>query len=222
MSITNNDLTEISLNGSGVADLLIQTTKLHLNEEFQKGRISGPEYSQVYIRSIETCISQGIQFLLQRDAAAKQALLIEKQIEQLDKQNLLLEQQIAAAIIQVQKEEVELEILGKQLLQADIQIAQIEAQTELLNQKVKTEKAQIVDVVDGVQVTGVIGKQKQIYQAQADGFIRDAEQKVAKIFSDLWSVQRSTEDTLLPPQSAQNEQINAVLNKLKQGIGINS
>jgi len=62
-----------------------------------------------------------------------------------------------------------------------------------LAQKALTEKAQIEDIVTGTTpVTGIIGRQKYVYDKQIAGFDRDAEQKAAKIYSDLYKTDRST------------------------------
>jgi hypothetical protein len=64
-------------------------------------------------------------------------------------------------------------------------------ETALLGQKVASERAQTVGA--GVDADSVIGKQKSLYQAQADGFKRDAEQKAAKLLVDSWNVRRTTD-----------------------------
>ena len=68
---------------------------------------------------------------------------------------------------------------------------QATAQTSLIQQKQATERAQIVET--GVDENSVIGRQKTLYKAQADGFQRDAEQKAAKLLVDSWSVRRTTD-----------------------------
>ena len=80
------------------------------------------------------------------------------------------------------------------LAQIDVIEAQddkVVAEKDLLDQKLLTEKAQILDTVEGVLVTGVIGKQAALYAQQTKGFIRDAEQKIIKLLSDGWSVDKS-------------------------------
>lgn len=119
------------------------------------------------------------------------------------------------ALLEAQKAKVEAEI---RLVEAQIALA--EKQDELMLQKVKTEKAQIVDVVDGVPVTGVIGRQKTLYERQADGFLRDAEHKMAKLMADIWSVQRTTDEGFAPSTQLANASIDAVINKAKQGINV--
>lgn len=84
----------------------------------------------------------------------------------------------------------------------------------LTDQKVKTEQAQISDTVDGVPVTGLIGKQKQVYAAQIKGFKDDAFNKAAKIAVDVWNVQRSTDEAITPPSAFTNDAISTRYDEL--------
>jgi hypothetical protein len=60
----------------------------------------------------------------------------------------------------------------------------------LLDQKTITEEAQTSDTPGVLStVAGVIGKQKYLYESQASGFSRDAEQKAAKIAVDAWATE---------------------------------
>jgi hypothetical protein len=100
-------------------------------------------------------------------------------------------------------------------------VTKINKEVEVLDQRKATEKAQTADTVDGVAVTGVLGKQKNLYQAQTDGFARDAEQKLTKTFLDIWSVQRTTDEGFaVTGTGVTNAEIGAVVAKAKQGIGI--
>ena len=101
-------------------------------------------------------------------------------------------------------------------------ISKINKEVEVLNQRKLTEEAQTSDTVNGAAVTGVLGKQKNLYQAQTDGFSRDAEQKLAKTFLDIWSVQRTTDEGFtVAGTGLTNTEIGEVVNKAKQGIGVN-
>ena len=118
--------------------------------------------------------------------------------------------QMAADLIKSQTENT---VLQEQKLKTASEVA-------LLDQKIATEKAQIVDTVNGLPVTGVIGKQKQLYTAQTDGFARDAEQKATKILLDAnTTVFSINENPDYLTSSLTGLQLNPVLNKLKQGIG---
>ena len=67
------------------------------------------------------------------------------------------------------------------------------AEKAIADQKLLTEKAQIADTVNGVSVTGLVGKEITLKQNQADSFLRNAEIQVAKLYSDTFSVMYSTE-----------------------------
>lgn len=94
------------------------------------------------------------------------------------------------------------------------------AEVALLTQKRETELAQVSDLVSTGTVAGVIGKQKILLQKQTDGFDRDAEQKLAKIMVDTWSVRQTTDGALANPAGIDDAAIAAVLAKAKQGINL--
>lgn len=82
------------------------------------------------------------------------------------------------------------------------QIDQIRAQIELIGYQGVSEQAKYKDAVDGVPITGSIGKQKDVYTAQIKGFKDSALQSVAKTMMDVWSVQRTTDEGIIPtPES---------------------
>lgn len=123
--------------------------------------------------------------------------------------------------------ETELEVLVDKTV-ADIASleAKTESETRLLDQKAITELAQTSDYIPNTpgmnntnDVQGTIKKQKDLFGKQADGFDRDAEQKLAKIMVDTWSVRKTTDDsTLATPAGLGDPEIHAVLQKAKAGI----
>lgn len=92
-------------------------------------------------------------------------------------------------------------------------------ETSLLTQKVATEKAQILAM--GVDDNSVVGKQKLLYQAQTDGFKRDAEQKAAKLMVDTWNVRRTTDEgTVADNVNKLNDvAVGRAVDKLLSGVG---
>lgn len=94
------------------------------------------------------------------------------------------------------------------------------AEVALLNQKKETELAQVSDIVTTGTVAGVLGKQKGLFQKQADGFDRDAEQKLAKIMVDTWAVRQSTDGAAVNVNGLDDPEIHTVLAKAKAGINI--
>jgi hypothetical protein len=90
-----------------------------------------------------------------------------------------------------------------------------------LEQKQQTELAQVADTVTSGTVAGVIGKQKELYAQQAAGFDRDAEQKLAKIMLDTWSIQQTTIGGKVPGDAGiADSEIANVINKAKAGIDV--
>lgn len=252
-------LTEGSLEGTGIFDVLMRVTKVHLESEYVKNRIKGPEYSTVYLGSLESVMRNSMDFLLQRQKAALEAELMAQQVlvAQAEVQKMAAEVDLAKEKVLLAK--VELEIMNLNKAKIPAEIAHLEAQTHLLDtqrtlaetkspheldhldaqtelvgqqkanavlegsvlvaqecklraeydvlmvskdktaaenallvQKNVTEKAQTMSI--GVDADSVIGKQKNLYQAQTDGFSRDAEQKAAKLMVDSWNVRRTTDE----------------------------
>jgi len=96
-----------------------------------------------------------------------------------------------------------------------------DAEVALLTQKKETELAQVADAVTTGTVFGVIGKQKELFEQQRQGFIRDAEQKLAKILVDTWTIRQSTAGGIdVVSAGLDNTDIASVLGKAKQGIGV--
>lgn len=171
--------------GTGVYDVLMVAVKAHLEQELKKDRIKGPEYSTVYLGSLDAVLRSSLDFLLQKRKNDLEAQLLEKQI-------LLVTEQIKNAVLEgavLVAQECKLRAEFDGIEAGTLKTAQ---ETTLLAQKTITERAQVQAL--GVEADSVIGKQKQLYQAQADGFQRDAEQKAAKIMVDSWNVRRTTDE----------------------------
>lgn len=122
----------------------------------------------------------------------KQGLILDAQKLQIEAQRGLVLQQTANGIL-----EGKVLVAQECKLRADYDLTMgttIKTATEnlLLSAKVATEKAQTQGA--GTDPDSVIGKQKSLYQAQTDGFKRDAEQKAAKIMVDSWNARRMTDD----------------------------
>lgn len=191
-AITVDQLTEASVDGAGIFDVLMRANKAHLDEEYAKNRIKGTEYATVYLGSVTAILQYSMQFLLNQQKTDLEAQLLEAQIKKTEADIALVTQQTANAV-------TEGDNLVKQgcLLAAQYDVAmetklQTIEQTALLAQKKVTEKAQTVE--SGVDDNSVIGKQKLLYAAQTAGFARDAEQKAAKIMVDSWNVRRTTDE----------------------------
>ena len=287
--LTINDLTQTTLEGTGVFDVLMRANKAHLEAEFKKDRIKGPEYSTVYLQSLQTVMQTALQFLLQKDRNLLEAQLLEQQILIAQQEVLKAQAEVALVNAQIAKMEREDALVAQQILNLQAEILnipkqgalldsqkavqdqqklnlisekeRITAQTEqivqqtsnavieaevlrgqkckldaefdvllqsklktaaevtLLGQKTQTEKAQTVAM--GVDADSVIGRQKALYAAQATGFERDAEQKVAKLMIDSWNVRRTTDEGTVADGTNMlyDSAVGRAVNKLLAGVG---
>jgi vacuolar-type H+-ATPase catalytic subunit A/Vma1 len=162
------EVTTGKIDGTGVFDTLMRAVDTHLQEEFKQGRIKGTDYGQVYLSSLNSVMQQSVSYVLGKQAADKQAELLNQQ---------KLTEVAQTALVGKQEERVDEEI-------------------SLLKQKLFTEEAQVKDTVDGAAVAGAIGKQKALQEAQTSGFQRDAEQKAAKLYIDAWAVRYSIDQSV--------------------------
>lgn len=206
------DLTQASLNGEGAFDVLMRATKEHLESEYKAGRIKGTEYSTVYLGSITQVMQTALAFLLAKQKTDLEAQLLQKQIELTNQQRINAEVEMTVLQAQKCKLDAEFDLIKEQTLKGA-------AETALLTQKVVTERAQTLAV--GVDADSVLGKQKALYQAQTDGFKRDAEQKAAKLMVDSWNVRRTTDEGTVADATNKlaDTFVGNAVSKLLEGVG---
>ena len=179
------DVTTGSLGGTGSFDVLMQTMTLHLMREYTAGRITGDVYAKAYIEVLNATLAQATQFVVSQAQVAANNELLAAQIRQIDSQI-----------------DTSTRLADSNILTNEAQVRQIDAQTKLLGYQGISEQAKYLDTVDGLTIAGTIGKQKEIYAAQAKGFKDSALQSVAKTMIDTWSVRRTTDEaTLTSPES---------------------
>lgn len=212
MTITVDSFTQARVDGTGIFDVLMQAAKAHLEQEFSKNRIKGPEYAEVYLGVMTQVMQNALQYQLQAELTNEKIATEKLQQGLLRQQTLNAEVENRVLESTVCKLKAEYDLTMEQVLQTT-------AQTTLVNQKVQTEKAQTVAA--GVDDDSVIGKQKKLYQAQADGFQRDAEQKAAKLLVDSWNVRRTTDEgTVADATNMLNDAtIGRTIAKLLNGVG---
>ena len=245
-TIAVTDLTQATLAGTGVFDVLMRANKAHLEAEFDKNRIKGAEYATVYLGSLTQVMQTALAFLLAKEKTDLEAQLLQKQIDLAQKQIEKTEaeidqitQQTANLVSQKLQIEAQTELTAQQKINAITENTVLIAQecklraefdlimanvlksgqeTALLTQKVATEKAQITAL--GVDADSVVGRQKALYVAQTNGFTRDAEQKAAKLMVDTWNVRRTTDEgTVADSTNNLNDAaVGRAVNKLLAGV----
>jgi len=224
--LTTDVVTEGCVSGNGIYDVFMKAHLDAIHQEYAKQRIKGSEYSKVYLGGMQAAMQNAVGFALGKDEASSKAELakyaiekakadvelvsnqvckVQKEIELLNAQRELLAAQTWAEIaktdnnINTRMEEL-LGINGApdytfgtdNVLQA---VSVLGSQVELAKQKTVTELAQTNAAA--AEDSSLIGKKKLVHQRQADGFLRNAEVAVGKMYADSYAVATSALD--LPP-----------------------
>ena len=230
--ITNEELTEKTVDGDGTFDILMTALRVHLQKEYDANRITGAEYAKVYIALTEGALNQAVQFLLARDTTYWQAMAAKQQALAAQVAAVTARVQLAAAKVQFESLRMEantnqanyaltLMKLATENVGHDTAKYQLEqilpAQKNMVQEQVESARAQTMNTrTDGVTlIQGVMGKQKDLYGQQITSYIRDAEIKAAKIFSDAWITMKTIDEGLLPPDGFNNASLNSILTTLK-------
>lgn len=100
MTITTKDLTGGEITGAGFYDELMRTSKAHLVEEYEAGRLVGADYGSTYLGMLQANLQVASQFILQKEINNQQVLLLQEQVQQAAKENALLNLQLTKAGIE--------------------------------------------------------------------------------------------------------------------------
>lgn len=162
--LTNDDLTTRTIGGTGTFDALMTAYTAHLTQEYNKGRITGAEYSRAYIELTATAMSQSVQYLLGRDQAYWSAIMTQQQAKNAKIAGI-------TALVQLAMAKTELGITGirAEMGKAEFALSKLRLSSEdanyqnlRLNHDVETFKLETILPTEAIN----IGKQGQILDEQ--------------------------------------------------------
>ena len=223
-----SDLTTRVVKGDGTFDGLMESMSAHLKAEFEKGRITGADYTKAYIALTEASLQSGLSLLLGKEQSFWQAQTAQIQALTARVQLETAKMQLAAARMEAMTQQANFGLTKAKIANEDL--AHVSAQytiTNLLPQQLKllteqteVQRAQTMNTrTDGATVVGVMGKQKDLYSQQITSYQRDAEMKIGKLFSDAWITQKTIDEGTLAPANFTNANIDAVLTSLRSKGG---
>jgi hypothetical protein len=181
-AITVSQLTSATLDGTGIFDVLMKANKAHLDAEFEKNQIKGAEYSTVYLGSLTQVMQTALQFLLTKEKASLEADLLTKQIAlaqieiekatatklQIEAQTLLIQQQKANLIDELQTATAQRAKLAQETLAITASKLQTEAQTLLVGQQ----KTNLIAEAANIPKQGLlIDAQKDVQVQQKENLV---------------------------------------------------
>ena len=213
-SVELEDLTERRVGGDGSVDALMEFASAHLKEEFDKGRITGAEYTKAYTSIMTAAMQTGLQFLLQRDAvrwagitAQIQALATRVNLETAKAQFIAAKASVRATEAQYANLVIDLSIKDSNYC--------------LIQEQIEAARAQTMETrTDGSPVRGSVGKQKDLYTQQITSYQRSSEINAAQMFKDAWIAHKSIDEGIDTPASFNATSISEVLASIKSKNGL--
>jgi hypothetical protein len=242
---SNEDMTSGAVDGTGTFDVLMNSINAHLKDQYDRGRITGAEYTKAYIALTQSAMTTAAQFVLSKQQAfwqAQQAQVaavtgrIQLETARVEHSKAQYETQIAGAnfaltTLKIANESQQFciskfnleELMPKQAEQAEKQIElsekQIllsEKQILLTQEQMEVQRAQTMDTrSDTATVVGLVGRQKALYTQQIISYDRDAQTKAAKLFTDAWITQKTIDEGLTAPTGFTNASVDEVLTAIK-------
>lgn len=214
--LTNADLTNATLSGdgksvdgTGIMDVLMNSFMVNLTREYNNSRISGAEYTKAYIAAMQIAAGSGVQYLVQRDAAYWQAVTAQMSLINARVQAAIGKTQLAQSQIDANTAKVNYALTKAKLSTESAGYISLSEQGE-------SHRGQTMDTrSDGVTITGLIGKQKDLYSQQITSYQRDAEVKAGRLWTDAWITMKTIDEGIVPPDQFTNAEINEILVALK-------
>lgn len=229
--LTNGDLTSGAVDGTGTFDVLMQGFSVHLKKEFQENRISGAEYTKAFIALTAGAMQNAVQFLLGRDSAYWQAVMAQTQAVAARVTLETAKVQYLSVLMEALSNRAQFALTKLKLATEDVTFASGEfqlnnilpQQLKLMLEQTEAARAQTLDArSDGTTVVGVIGKQKDLYAQQITSYKRDAEVKAGKLYTDAWTVMKTMDEGLLPPNGFKNANLDVILTNIQANNDLNT
>ena len=85
-SIDNSNPQEPKWEGTGVFDIIMKAANENIKIQNQTSRITGAEYAEVYLGTMQTAISEAMRYILQKDNVNKDEELKQANIDLLNRQ----------------------------------------------------------------------------------------------------------------------------------------
>lgn len=157
VSFNINELTQGTVDGTGVFDVLMQAVKAHLKGEFEAGRIRGTDYANAYTMSVGQVLSEASQYATQR---AK----LEAELKLLDAQTLQVKQEIQTSAAQEDLIAAQTSHTTKQELQTVQETKNLA--TQELQTKAQTKGIESQTAITDYQLTNVLPKEVEALTQQ--------------------------------------------------------
>lgn len=192
------ELTMVNKEGTGVFDVLMKSTNLHIQGEYKDGRIKGSEYAQVYLGGLQATLSTSVDYL-------HKAKLLGVQIENEMKQGELIDAQIKLTEAQARQVDAETTI------KLPVEVENIKANTALAD----ANKDRVLEELTLIPLQGNL-LTAQTAQVGAETILTD--KRVDQLTAELAKIPLEIE--LLEKQVVNATTQNELLTAQKEGVDL--
>lgn len=214
-------LTTASVDGTGVFDVLMKAVKQHLLEEYNADRVTGDEYTKLYLGTMTAVMQTSVQYILnaqqEEKIQAEIALVRQKTVTELAQTDDDIPVGLGfngdtnvEGLIALEKEKLQ----QNQLL-VDAQVSQTNAQVALTTAQVSHIEAQTSQISSQVALTN---SQVSLTDAQVTQVAADIAQTNAKV--NLTNAQVSQTNAQVGLTNAQVTQIDAQISQIDSQIAL--
>jgi len=147
------DLTEAKIDGNGAFDVLMRAMVGHIGLEFDRGRIRGADYANVYLNAMAPVLQNAVVFLLQKDEAANKAALVEAQIALTEAQTQLVLKEIERELLNKELIQAQVDKIRRDIITSDLTDGLVGAQTDKVRREIQT--ATLTDAMLTAQTVNV-------------------------------------------------------------------
>ena len=175
-ALTITAVTTGQLNGTGSFDQLMQVFQKYIEREFQANRISGTEYSKIYMETLALAAQQGAQFVLAANSAAWQNRLLRAQAQQAEYTKIMAKLEAKRALFALYQANADMltaqiqAYIGKaNLINSKMGLSTSFEQIQVMEESIDTARAQTKDTLqNGSPVAGVLKQQRDLVSTQID------------------------------------------------------
>ena len=198
-SIDNSNPQEPKWEGTGIFDIIIKAANENIKIQHKTSRITGAEYAEVYLGTMQSAISEAMKFVLQNDTLAKELELKQAQIAKINAERDLVNAQIAAFGAQQDKE----------LAVKQAQINKLTADKALTDAQTLAYPAQQAKDIEVKQAN------IELLNRQKVGFDDNKHQKLFEAQMNAWALMFSSGLLTTQPSIISNDSASSLYNTLK-------
>ncbi len=191
-SIDNSNPQDPKWEGTGVFDIIMKAANENIKIQNQASRITGAEYAEVYLGTMQTAISEAMKFLLNKDQSTKDLEVKQANIDAIEFDTLIKQEQ-SAKDLALKQTQIDVGLEEKRLKAAQADAFPIQSTKDL-----EVKQANI-----------------DLLNRQKEGFDDNKYQKLFEAQMNAWALMFSSGLLTTQPSIISNDSASSLYNTLK-------